>query len=207
LNIISKVGNSAGGFSEGLMPVEKNGKKGYIDKMGKAVIPLELEYDSIGSFCEGLAGVTIGKNIEIAGSKNESIEEFSKRCKEANKDLRCGFIDKTGKIVIPIEYEGMPCFSEGLAVAVKGGKQSYIDKTGNTPFSTDFDELGNFNEGLAWVKKDGKYGFIDKTGSIIVPIEYNRYDLPYDSPIRFNEGLAVVKKDGKWGILKIETED
>ena len=42
-------------FSEGLAPVSKGGKWGFVDKEGRLVIP--LEYDDVGYFDEGLVGV------------------------------------------------------------------------------------------------------------------------------------------------------
>ncbi|MFC0392653.1 WG repeat-containing protein, partial [Paenibacillus mendelii] len=223
-----------GGFSEGLAPVEKDGKKGYIDKMGKVVIPFELEYDVIGRFHNGLAGVAIGKGPEIPMVEGESEEDFRKRFNALNKQ-RWGFIDKTGAIIVPIEYGGILVFSEEfIIVEKKDGKQSYIDYNGNVPFATDFDVLSGFYEGFAKIKKDGKYGYIDKTGDVVIPIVYEdashfkegyaavkkdgKYGyidktgdmivpLEYNSAGLFNEGLSVVKKDGKWGILEIETEE
>jgi hypothetical protein len=46
-----------GSFFEGLADVELNGKHGFIDKSGKAVIP--LKYDDVWYFSEGLAGVNL----------------------------------------------------------------------------------------------------------------------------------------------------
>jgi hypothetical protein len=189
------------GFSEGLTLVEKNEKKGFIDKMGKVIIPIELEYEHIGSFEEGIAAVTTEKYKSVERFKNESDKDFFKRAEEVRKHQRWGFIDKTGKIVIPIEYAGhaghMPLFIEGLAVVIKDGKQSYIDPTGNHPFPTDFDELSPFQGGLASVKKGDKYAFIDKTGKVVILLE-NDYD--YVSSFS-REGYASVTKDGKYGFI------
>jgi hypothetical protein len=217
-------------FSEGLAPIKKNGKKGFIDKTGKVIIPLELEYDYINGFCNGVASVAIGKGPEIPMIKNESEEDYLKRYYALNKQ-RWGFIDKTGEIIIPIEYEGIRGFSEGLFIVVKDGKNRYIDNNGNVPFATDFDDLSGFYEGVARVKKENKYGYIDKTGDVVIPIVYEEaihfkegyaavkkdgkygfidktgsiiVPLEYDSATIFNEGLSVVKKDGKWGILQID---
>ena len=39
-----------------------------------------------------------------------------------------GYIDKTGKEVIPIEFDYVSDFSEGLAAVEKNGKYRYIIK-------------------------------------------------------------------------------
>jgi hypothetical protein len=46
------------------------------------------------------------------------------------KDEKWGFIDKTGKEVIPCIYDCAHPFSEGLASVGKDGGWKYIDKRG-----------------------------------------------------------------------------
>ena len=44
---------------------------------------------------------------------------------------RCGFINKTGKVVIPCQWKGAGSFSEGSAFVIDdNGKRVMIDKTG-----------------------------------------------------------------------------
>ena len=43
------------------------------------------------------------------------------------KGGKCGFIDKTGKVVIPLQYDGATDFSDGLAAVQKGRKQYLIN--------------------------------------------------------------------------------
>ena len=48
----------------------------------------------------------------------------------AGRRGRWGFINKTGKIVIPLKYSGAADFSDGLACVVVGGKCGYITPRG-----------------------------------------------------------------------------
>lgn len=43
---------------------------------------------------------------------------------------KCGYIDKTGKIIINPQFDMAMSFSEGLAIVRIGDKYGYIDKTG-----------------------------------------------------------------------------
>ncbi len=43
-----------------------------------------------------------------------------------------GFIDKTGKVVIPCQFDDAKSFSEGIAIAYKDGQKLLIDLEGNT---------------------------------------------------------------------------
>jgi hypothetical protein len=45
-----------------------------------------------------------------------------------------GFIDKTGKLVIPCEYTCAEGFCEGIVSVMKGGKIGFIDKEGKSTF-------------------------------------------------------------------------
>ncbi|MBQ1276858.1 MAG: WG repeat-containing protein, partial [Flavobacteriales bacterium] len=79
-----------------------------------------------------------------------------------------GYIDKTGKEIIPCIYDLIGPFSEGLACVYKDGKWGYIDKTGREIIRFIYDSANNFSEGLAHVKKDDKWGYIDKTGKVVI---------------------------------------
>jgi len=131
------------------------------------------------------------------------------------KDGKWGYIDRTGKIVIPLQYSDAYEFSEGLAAVWPGERQydpaggrpiirlSFIDKTGRMvippqyPHAHAYSGDYGFSEGLAFVEVGGKMGFIDKTGQMVIPQKYV-------SGLRFPgffEGLAAVQKGEKWGYI------
>ncbi len=80
------------------------------------------------------------------------------------KDGKWGYINKTGKVVIPLQYDDAYSFYEGLAVVKKDGKYGFINKTGNIIVPLQYDDVGAFYEGLAWVYKDGEEFYINKQG-------------------------------------------
>jgi len=124
-------------------------KKGYIDRVGQIVIP--VQYEGAGSFAEGLAPVMVGG--------------------------QWGFIDKTGKAIIALQYDYAKEFSEGLAAvhvgtkwyvdAYSGGHWGYIDKTGQLIIPAEFDNGETFTRGLAEVVAGHKWGYIDKSGKYV----------------------------------------
>jgi WG containing repeat len=73
---------------------------------------------------------------------------------------KIGYIDKSGKVVIPPEFDGGSRFSEGLAAVWIGNKAGYIDKTGKFIIPPQFDFAYPFYEGLAEVEIGDKYGYI-----------------------------------------------
>ena len=105
-----------------------------------------------------------------------------------------GFVDETGKEVVPFIYKKVGEFSEGLAGVKDRGNWGFIDKTGKMIIPATYAAVGDFSEGLARVSSDWACGFIDKTGKMIIPA---MYDYVGD----FSDGLARVKYNGKWGFI------
>ena len=102
-------------------------------------------------------------------------------------------IDKTGREIVPIIYDYLGEFKDGLAVIQLNAKCGFIDKTGKQIVPIIYDSFGqtkSFSDGLAEVKLDGKYGYIDKNGSLIIPCIYDKSD-------GFKDGLAKVKLNKK----------
>ena len=66
-----------------------------------------------------------------------------------------GFIDRTGTIVIPAQFEIARTFSEGMAFVEKKDKKGFIDKSGRIILEPNFESLGDFSEGYApvWVSR------------------------------------------------------
>lgn len=103
-----------------------------------------------------------------------SYSEGLARVQDAND--KYGFIDKTGKVVIPCQWEDAGGFQEGLCqVTDANDKYGYIDKTGKLVIPCQWKDAFPFREGLAAVKDaNDKYGFIDKTGKVIIPCEWRK---------------------------------
>jgi serine/threonine protein kinase len=150
-------------------------------------------YNYMGKYSEGLAVVyndTCEYNIQFMNLYHH------------NTVRKYGFIDKTGKEVIPLKYDVAEAFSERFARVGKreqdNMKYGFVDKTGKeiTPLQYDFVEP--FSEDFACVGKKGwgnmKYGFVDKTGKEVIPLEY-------DNAESFSNGVAkVMVRDGsKYG--------
>ena len=115
----------------------------------------------------------------------------------SNADGEYGFIDDTGKLVIPCQWNYATDFSEGLArVTDSGWNHGYIDKTGEVVIPCEWNDAGSFKEGLAPVQdSNGYWGFIDKTGEIMIPCDWKLAS-------NFSEGLAAVQEvNDRWGFI------
>ena len=186
-------------FSDGMAAVCRGGNWGYIDATGREVIPcqfskafdLDVERADYGffrdngyirNFSEGLVAVA----KETSGAK-------------ANYDrqLKWGFMDRTGKLVIDYQYDNVYDFSEGLAYVMSENFTGFIDATGKQVINTTGryqpanDGQGcHFSQGracmmLASDDGDVKYGFIDRTGNVAIAFNYA-------DARNFSEGVAMV---------------
>ncbi|HLP11373.1 MAG TPA: WG repeat-containing protein [Flavobacteriales bacterium] len=113
-------------FSETLAWVrsKKGGKFGYMDTKGKLMIDTTLNYVSVQNFSDGLAIVQGSGMVDELG----------------NEHVFYGYLDKTGKEVIPLQYISAEDFKNGKAkvqlfvldeMNVEHITEMYIDKKGN----------------------------------------------------------------------------
>jgi len=150
---------AAAWFAEGLAPVKKGEKWGYISKDWKIVI--EPQFDWVAqTFSEGLAAVRVADKF--------------------------GYIDVTGKMVIATRFASPSHFSEGFAAFREEGeafavfgerKYGYINRSGEVVIEPIFTAAGDFKGGLAHVTKDERFkyqaccwqqwDYIDKTGKYV----------------------------------------
>jgi hypothetical protein len=76
-----------------------------------------------------------------------------------------GFIDRQGRLVIPLRYTHAQQFTEGLApVMVESGACGYIDHAGLEVIKLRFKYCRLFSDGIAPVDVEGGSTFIDRSG-------------------------------------------
>ena len=101
---------------------------------------VEVKFDSVGVFHDGLAVVKAAE--------------------------RYGYIDRSGAIVIPIQWMAAYDFSEGLAALRVDKKHFQFINTAGTVVikSKKYDSVGRFRNGICRVVKGGKVKWIDTKG-------------------------------------------
>jgi hypothetical protein len=149
--LASGYSQSVGLPAECRVPVERDGKYGYLDLHGKIAIP--LAYDFVDTFSHGLAPV--------------------------NKDRKWGYINTEGRIVIPFKFDNAGPFASGLAPVNVGKDSGFIDRSGNFKFQLAFrqapgfltgDEddlfLADYDVSRFWTA-DQKFGYVNTAGKVI----------------------------------------
>lgn len=141
-----------------------------------------------GGMCVAVIGVNaLGETVDdCLGLRREA--ELNRSLYVIRKDFLSGYMDKTGKEVIPCQYDQAYDFHEGLARVEKNKSFSFIDKTGKTVIQLESGyKAYDVSEGLIRVQKKSseKYGYIDVLGKWVVKPKYNEAS-------DFKEGLASV---------------
>jgi hypothetical protein len=186
-DFIDASGNSY--FNDGLCPVGKNEKKGYIDRNGN--LSIDYKFDNAYDFLNGAAIVKLDSLIGVIDKNGDWIAEpiyeaYSYRYGGTDliglkKDGKIGFIDSKGNVVIDFKFYGGPVkgsiftyttFSEGKAIVyLKKNEYGIIDGGGNILFRINGEPRGVFNRGyLLFLENGGTPKIVDKDG--------NRYSLP-----------------------------
>lgn len=159
----------------GLTRVGKNGKYGYIDDVGREIVP--VIYDDISDFGDG------------------------KRPAAASRNGKWGYVNTNGKELTEFKYEDAFSFdwSNNLAPVYKksynGYAAGYVSLTGAEKIYPSYEVAMPFSDGMAAVRKNDKYGFINEFGSLVISCKYDEVKWG------FIDGYAWVKKGDKWGMI------
>ena len=183
------------GFSEGLAAVR--GKKGlaYIDKTGTQVFA--APYDNALPFHDGLAEVRrkvkstnfLGAVLTIAaGTAGQFIYD---PLMLDDENVKRGYIDKTGTMIISIKNDYNSTFVDGTALVKVKSRWGCVDRTGAYLVPANYRMMRHFSEDLAAVQDTAElWGYAAKDGSVAIAPTYNAVQ-------DFHEGLAAVVKGGK----------
>ncbi len=197
---------SAGTFHNGLALVEQQSGFGVIDRQGGVVLPMEYEW------VEGFEGHR--SRLRKAGRMG-LVSEFGDRVLQPVHDHigtfndglamvvtngKCGYVDTTGRFVIPQEYEANTDvaawgdFRGGLAEVQLQGKRGLINTRNERIVPCQYVDIGGTNGPFFPVKKKAKWGYMDRKGNTVIEA---KYDQAWD----FAGGLARVKVGDAFGAL------
>ncbi|WP_169798134.1 WG repeat-containing protein [Moraxella oblonga] len=123
------------GFTDELSLVYKNDKYGFIDKTGKQIIP--LIYDIALPFYPPITKVHNSKHPNII---NDPVAFVGRK---SGEKMHYGAIDKTGKIIIPIEYDKVDTtvIFTPFIIASKDNQFSIFGRNGSRILSDTYDKI------------------------------------------------------------------
>lgn len=162
-----------------------NGKYGIVNSEGKQIQPMgfdELRNDVSDPSSKELPdmgsardlhirigdkwGILTANGEQLAEVKFDSVGVFHDGLAVVKAAERYGYIDRSGAIVIPIQWMAAYDFSEGLAALRVDKKHFQFINTAGTVVikSKKYDSVGRFQNGICRVVKGGKVKWIDTKG-------------------------------------------
>ena len=161
---------NAKSYNTELIGVVAGGRLGYVNRQGDIVIEPKFVVQTADlAFREGLKRVRL------------------------NREDKDGYIDQTGRFVIPPQFDHASEFIGGFASVRLGPRSGYIDTTGKF-LEGPRPVRRNYPEGLATLRSGDKVGFIDRSGKFVI-------EARFDAARSFAEGRAAVCLDGRWGFI------
>lgn len=142
----------------------KTGLYGFKNANDKVIIA--CKYAFVYPFSEGLAAVNLGGKVGFdAEYTNDYFVNGGK----------WGYINETGKLIIPTKYEAAEFFYDGFAIVELNGKKAFITKSGKQITAFEYDMMNPYSEGLAAVGKGEPmfFSYIDTTGTVIITGDYS----------------------------------
>ena len=222
-------------FSQGIARVydKVKGAAAYIDTTGKLITPFKYYSAASGHIAyDGLMRVAIygddvvkaimnGDGVYSTESVGNNTVVVMKSGKKLKFNPKYGFIDKTGKEVIPLQFDEAYSFQDGMATVLKFqghqygfsySKIGYIDTTGKLVIPYKYGGDNNY-DGSALSYKDGltcffEYlgkeglssdgwvknppgGIMDKTGKVIVPSNPDRWYYSNPFGLQWKDGVIM----------------
>lgn len=115
-----------------------------------------------------------------------------------------GYVDESGKEVVPCIYSTASMFKDGYAyVENEEGKYGYLDTAGKTAIPFEYDGAYGYGEGLFAVAADAdgavKYGLVNANNDVEVPFVYD--DISY-----IKDGVAYAIQNGELVVLNFNAE-
>lgn len=112
-------------------------------------------------------------------------------------NLKYGFADTLGNMIIPFKYEFAHDFNNGVAQVRSNSKSGLVNKEGNEIASLKYDSMWEFRDGIARVNvetRKRKWGIINTKGEELTAM---KYDFIWD----FENEYARVELDKKIGFI------
>ena len=198
-------------FSEGLAFVtsQLNVQKPYGDNYGKNPADLIIFGRKGGMFIDVKENPVFTVKYDYASSFVEGFSKVVNRIPGKKGYYKMGFIDKTGKEVVPLIYDYVDQFSEGLALVSvdtkKAPKVGFIDVTGKVVIPLKFNSrYSKFSDGLAVQRTDEGYVLINKLGEVVYKplwernIQINEFSEGYATAYKPEiERMGFLDKDGQ----------
>lgn len=158
-------------------------KQGYINEKGELIAPPIYEETQYYT------------GMHTAGSG------FSEGLAPVKKGEKWGYIDKSGKEIIPFRFEEASLFEGGAAAVKLGEKYGFIDKAGKMLIAPQY-ETALIRQGVGIVQQEGLWHFIAMDGSLLLKEGFKDIELPM--LVEENSHYIKVVENQLYGLIRLQ---
>jgi hypothetical protein len=130
----------------------------------------------------------------FAPGEYDLIQDFREGLGIVVKNNRIGFIDTSGREIIPPVFDTATIFINGLSKVSQGDKYGLVRSNGFYAIVPEYDDIHDFYDGHAVVRQGNLYGFVNSAGIIVRTPQYRAAG-------RFSNGLLPVQIGSLWGLI------
>lgn len=139
----------------------------------------------------------------VLHAQGDSISFASQQIFPVKEQLRWGFIDHTGKVVIAPQYDEVQDFDSYSYVKVrKGDKWGIVDRKGTILLEPIYEEIRDIDSQLLAVRTNIQWGILRADGAWLYTPQYTEMDVLYNNELK--EISVKLKKGSKWGMISQE---
>lgn len=197
-------------FNDSILTFVDGEFMGLMDRKGKVIA--EASYEDIG-VAENERGLFVKDEMigYFSGKGTEAIAPvydlfpnimkegaFSGNYAKVLKGEKFGLIDRSGKTVIPFQYEDLGDVGTMIAFK-KGGKWGYIDLSNKVLIAPTYEYAESFVNGLGIVQQLTLQGAINAKGQPVIPLEFTEVK-------RYDKGHYIVSRGAKYGVFSDKGE-
>lgn len=193
-------------FNEGYALVREDGHWGVLDRNGHLTLPTQFE-----SVTENKKGLFLAGKIHRMALYDYNMKPLTDTVYSGTlgtsegrvsvvRNGKYGFVDRTGREVVPCIYDETGLFQQGRTLVRLGDRYGIVDTTGRIVLPIEYANTHGrgfkytYFDGRALVEKDGHLSFVDLEGRLILP-------MVLEDAYQFSDGLAAVKHNGLWGYI------
>ena len=203
-------------YENDALRIQKNGKYGLINLLGKEILP--AEYDEITAISQiensfkiekdGKFGIVNSEGKIIVEPQYADIDVYGDDDKSGfivkNENGKFGLISYANTKILDIKYDSIQKV-QGINkyVVTENGKQKLINNEMADILSGDFDQIKqilNESENAVIFTKTNKYGVMDFNKKTLINAEYDYLE-------EAGTGILIAKKGNSYGIINLNKEE
>lgn len=190
-------------FKTGLVAIQRDSLWGFIDSVGHILV--EPKFDEIKGIEQTWASAEVMESYYYHGGiKDRHIDfkivqpdkenGFQSELIPIRKGNLLGLADKTGQVVLPIQFSRIEAFQDGFAIVEQSRKKGLIDMQFKLVIPCEFSNLHHVSLNNFMPENKGRYGLFNAKYKVYIPAEYEAFGFTGEE-----FGWVRAKKNGKWG--------